>query len=198
MNQFFGTKQVFNIVCVDLDILPLHVRSQNAGLIVRKSSDQYSFESFEVSPTTEAVIGTKGRLRRCFPGPAVVIGQDRIADANFLKPLAEYSSNLMPRRLGKYCQLQQRHTRRSLRPGIQCTQGSTQSCSPAFCEPLGSRSMSLASTSTHATTFCGRMHSNRGDVPLCGFSFALRCRQVSCATMTRSRTRGTNHSCSSS
>ncbi|KAA6412393.1 MAG: hypothetical protein FRX48_03383 [Lasallia pustulata] len=106
---------------IDGDILPLHFRSQNAGLIVRKSSDQYSFESFEVSPTTEAVIGTKGRLRRCFPGPAVVIGQDRIADAKFLKPLAEYSSNLMPRRLGKYCQLQQRHTRRSLRPGIQCT-----------------------------------------------------------------------------
>ena len=89
MNQSLGMKHVFNIVCVDLDILPLHVRGQNAGLIVRKSSDQHSFESFEVSPTTEAVIGTKGRLQRCFPGPAVAISQDRIADANFLKPLAE-------------------------------------------------------------------------------------------------------------
>ena len=89
MNQSLRMKQVFTIVCVDLDILPLHVRGQNAGLIVWKSSDQYSFESFEVSPTTEAVIRTKGRLQRCFPGPAVVIGQDRIADANFLKPLAE-------------------------------------------------------------------------------------------------------------
>jgi len=81
--------QIFNILCVDLDILALHIRGQNAGLIVRRFSDQYSFESFELSPTTEAVIGTKGRLRRCFPGPVIVIGQDRIADASFLEPLAE-------------------------------------------------------------------------------------------------------------
>lgn len=67
----------------------MHIRGQNAGLIVRRFSDQYSFESFELSPTTEAVIGTRGRLRRCFPGPVVVIGQDRIADASFLEPLAE-------------------------------------------------------------------------------------------------------------
>lgn len=49
----------------------------------------YVFESFEISPTIEAVIGTRGRLRRCFPGPAVAIGLDRIADASFLKPLTE-------------------------------------------------------------------------------------------------------------
>lgn len=84
-----GTKQIINVLCVDSDILALHIRSQNAGLIVRRSSDQYSFESFEVSPTTEAVIGTRGRLRRCFPGPAVAIGQDRIADTSFLKPVVE-------------------------------------------------------------------------------------------------------------
>lgn len=82
-------KQVFNIVYIDLDILALHIRSQNAGLIIWRSSDLYSFESFEISPTSEAVIGTRGRLRRYFPGPAVVIGQDRIADSSFLKPLAE-------------------------------------------------------------------------------------------------------------
>jgi hypothetical protein len=82
-------KGISNIVFVDSDILALHIRGQNAELIVRRSSDQYSFESLEVSPTTEAVIETKGRLRRCFPGPAVAIGQDRMADASFLKPLTE-------------------------------------------------------------------------------------------------------------
>jgi len=82
-------KEPFNIVLVDSDILALHIRSQNAGLIVRRSSDQYSFESFEVSPTTEAVIETGGRLRRCFPGPAVAIGRNRMADASFLQPLTE-------------------------------------------------------------------------------------------------------------
>lgn len=35
------------------------------------------------------MIKIKGRLRRCFPGPAVVIGQDRIADSSFFKPLVE-------------------------------------------------------------------------------------------------------------
>lgn len=67
----------------------MHIRGQNAGLIVRRFSDQYSFESFELSPTTEAIIGTRGRLRRCFPGPVIAIGQDRIADASFLESLAE-------------------------------------------------------------------------------------------------------------
>ena len=84
-----ATKQISNVVRVDSDVLALHIRSQNAGLIVRRSFDQYSFESFEVSPTTEAVIGTRGRLRRCFPGPAMTIGQDRIADAGLLEPLVE-------------------------------------------------------------------------------------------------------------
>jgi hypothetical protein len=46
-------KETSNIVFVDSDILALHIRSQNAGLIVRRSSDQYSFESLEVSPTIE-------------------------------------------------------------------------------------------------------------------------------------------------
>ena len=80
---------LFNLVRIDLDILALHIRGQNAGLIVRRFADQYSFESFELSPTTEAVIGTRGRLRRCFPGPVIAIGQDRIADAGFLEALVE-------------------------------------------------------------------------------------------------------------
>ncbi len=89
MNQPLGRNRRLTSFALNTDILALHVRSQNAGLIVRRSSDQYSFELFEVSPTTEAVIGARGRLRRCFPGPAMVIGQDRIADASFLKPLTE-------------------------------------------------------------------------------------------------------------
>ena len=72
-----------------IDILALFIRGQNAGLIIRRLLDQYSFESFEVSPTNEAVIGAKGRLRRCFPGPAASIGRDRITDAGFRKALAE-------------------------------------------------------------------------------------------------------------
>ena len=89
MNQFLETKQVFNIVYINLNILLLHIYSQNTGLIIQKSSDQYSFELFKVSPTTEAIIGIKGQLQHCFPSPAVVISQDQIVDANFLKLLVK-------------------------------------------------------------------------------------------------------------
>ncbi|MCJ1386871.1 hypothetical protein MMC17_009999 [Xylographa soralifera] len=71
------------------DILPLHIRCQNAGIIIRRTSEEYAFEMFEISPTNEAVIGTKGRLRRCFLGPAIAIGQGRIADASFLDPIVD-------------------------------------------------------------------------------------------------------------
>ena len=83
------TKQIINIVYADLDILALYIRNQNAGLIIRRFYDQYLFKSFEVSLITETVIGIKGRLRRCFPGPVVAISQDRIADTSFLKPVVK-------------------------------------------------------------------------------------------------------------
>lgn len=77
-----------------IDIVALHLASQNAGLIIRRRSDGYAFESFEVSPTNEAVMSTKGRLRRCFPGPAMIIGHDRMADTTFLDPLTELLAKL--------------------------------------------------------------------------------------------------------
>lgn len=36
----------------------------------------------------------KGRLRRCFPGPAMIIGHDRMADATFLDPLTQLLAQL--------------------------------------------------------------------------------------------------------
>ncbi|KAI9808002.1 MAG: hypothetical protein M1827_007764 [Pycnora praestabilis] len=76
------------------DVLALHIHSQNAGLIVRRLPQQFSFESFELSPTNRAVIATKGRLRRCFPGPAVAVDQDRFAKPSFRKALAQLLAGL--------------------------------------------------------------------------------------------------------
>lgn len=39
-------------------------------------------------------MSTKGRLRRCFPGPAIIIGHDRMADATFLDPLTQFLAKL--------------------------------------------------------------------------------------------------------
>jgi hypothetical protein len=75
-------------------VLAFHIRSQNAGLIVRRLPQQFLFESFELSPTTQAVMTTKGRLRRCFPGPVVAVGQDRLVDPSFRVALAQLLKEL--------------------------------------------------------------------------------------------------------
>lgn len=39
-------------------------------------------------------MSTKGRLRRCFPGPAMIVSHDRMADATFLDPLTQLLAKL--------------------------------------------------------------------------------------------------------
>ncbi|KAG0649292.1 hypothetical protein D0Z07_4347 [Hyphodiscus hymeniophilus] len=53
--------------------LPLHIRAQNAGIIISKVNQSINLEVFELAPHNEAVITTKGRLRRSFPGPALSV-----------------------------------------------------------------------------------------------------------------------------
>jgi len=52
------------------------------------------FESFKLSPTTAAVMATKGRLRRHFPGPAIALGNEKIAETSFCEALAELLARL--------------------------------------------------------------------------------------------------------
>ncbi|GAW18489.1 hypothetical protein ANO14919_079650 [Xylariales sp. No.14919] len=56
--------------------LPLYVQSQNAGIIIRWAENSVWFEMFELSPINSAIMSTKGRLRRTFPGHAVAV-QDK-------------------------------------------------------------------------------------------------------------------------
>lgn len=53
--------------------VPVHVRSQNAGVLITRKNDDLIFESFELSPTNSAVLAAKGRLTRCFPAIAVAV-----------------------------------------------------------------------------------------------------------------------------
>ncbi|KAL2068505.1 hypothetical protein VTL71DRAFT_14842 [Oculimacula yallundae] len=76
------------------DVFALHVRGQNAGLICRKMAEYFSFEAFELSPTTEAVVGAKGRLIRCFPGPAIKLDHERLEDQSFREALAQVLTSL--------------------------------------------------------------------------------------------------------
>lgn len=51
--------------------LPIHVKKQNAAIIMSHEQESVMFEFFELSPQNEAVMNTKGRLRRCFPASSV-------------------------------------------------------------------------------------------------------------------------------
>ncbi len=69
-------------------VIPLPIKAQNAGLVIRKEGDHIVFEAFELSPTNEAVIQTKGRLIRQFPGLAVRVTKTKMMDENLRNTLA--------------------------------------------------------------------------------------------------------------
>ncbi|CAI6256851.1 unnamed protein product [Periconia digitata] len=53
-----------------LSILPLEVKTQNAGIMIYKYNDAIVFEMFELSPLNQEVLTTEGRLVRTFPSHA--------------------------------------------------------------------------------------------------------------------------------
>jgi hypothetical protein len=75
-------KHIFSILIkwlmISDECVPLHVKAQNAGMIITKFDDEISFEAFELSPLNKAFMSRKGRLRRSFPGSAFTIKQDTI------------------------------------------------------------------------------------------------------------------------
>ncbi|KAF7929086.1 hypothetical protein BELL_0370g00080 [Botrytis elliptica] len=71
------------------DVYAFHVEAQNAGIIIRRLSSEYSFEMFELSPRNTDNMATVGRLRRYFPGPAIAIHQDRIQEESFQEALSQ-------------------------------------------------------------------------------------------------------------
>ncbi|KAF9771217.1 hypothetical protein IL306_011135, partial [Fusarium sp. DS 682] len=60
-----------------------HVTEQNAGLIIRKTTDSFCFETFELSPTNKAAMTTKGRLIRNFPATATEISAEDFNNPSF-------------------------------------------------------------------------------------------------------------------
>ncbi|KAI9510762.1 hypothetical protein F5148DRAFT_1274598 [Russula earlei] len=60
------------------DVFSLHVRAQNAALIVRRlaTADFVQFEVFEVSPQNTAIMTTEGKLLCSYPGLAIQVPVD--------------------------------------------------------------------------------------------------------------------------
>ncbi len=68
----------------------MHIRAQNAAVVVRMLIDHVRFEIFEVSPPTSNVMSTDGKLLCSYPGPAVQISSDIFSKECFLRELASF------------------------------------------------------------------------------------------------------------
>lgn len=68
--------------------IPIHVCSQNAAIMVTRQANKLIFEEFELSPRNEAVMTTKGRLIRTFPGLAVAADTDKVRLADLVPAVA--------------------------------------------------------------------------------------------------------------
>lgn len=79
----------------------MHIGAQNAGLILRQSEDTMVFESFEASPKTADVIGTKGKLLCTYPGPAIAVGLEKVKDLTFLQQLGSFIEKMKRDVLGQ-------------------------------------------------------------------------------------------------
>lgn len=68
--------------------IPLHIRAQNAGVMLSRGKEGIDLEAFELSASNQPVMSTKGRLRRCFPGPAITIPQELFDDTDLPSTIA--------------------------------------------------------------------------------------------------------------
>ncbi|KAH9160220.1 hypothetical protein EDB89DRAFT_2117301 [Lactarius sanguifluus] len=72
------------------DIFVMHVRAQNAAVLVRVLVDHVRLEMFEVSPQASVVTSTNGKLLCSYPGPAVQVPAELFSNRYFLQELASF------------------------------------------------------------------------------------------------------------
>ena len=71
----------------------MHIRAQNAAIIVRRpalGTDFVQFEVFEVSPPNTNVMKAEGKLLCSYPGPAIQVPVDIFMDECFLRELSSF------------------------------------------------------------------------------------------------------------
>jgi hypothetical protein len=75
------------------DVFVMHIRAQNAAIIVRRPAPSayfVQFEVFEVSPPNTDVMKAEGKLLCAFPGPAIQMPVDTFMDESFLRELSSF------------------------------------------------------------------------------------------------------------
>ena len=70
----------------------MHIRAQNAALVVRRlaTTDFVQFEVFEVAPRATAVMTAEGKLLCTYPGPAIQVPLETLRDECFLRELSSF------------------------------------------------------------------------------------------------------------
>lgn len=71
------------------EIIAIHVRAQNAGLLITRVGEEYQFRLFELLARDQDVMAHRGRLRRRFPGPALSIDAKHVRDPRFRKAIVD-------------------------------------------------------------------------------------------------------------
>ncbi|KIO00351.1 hypothetical protein M404DRAFT_153077 [Pisolithus tinctorius Marx 270] len=72
------------------DVVAYLIHAQNAAVVFRRDAEETIAESFEVSPTAAAVMGSCGKLICSYPGPAIAISNAVFDDAVFRLELAHF------------------------------------------------------------------------------------------------------------
>ncbi|KAF9769646.1 hypothetical protein IL306_012919 [Fusarium sp. DS 682] len=82
-----GVQKVLEALSFDNPVALFHIAAQNAGLLIRKLSNSFCFETFELSPTNTAAMAAKGRLIRQFPDTATEITLEDFGNQAFQEVL---------------------------------------------------------------------------------------------------------------
>ncbi|KAH7095848.1 hypothetical protein FB567DRAFT_624053 [Paraphoma chrysanthemicola] len=97
------------------EVIALEIKVQNAGLIIRRDESRFIFESFELSPTNEAIMMCKGRLNRSFPGNASSIPLATMRKPGYTKSLASALATMSSQAVSEF---QPAHRVDTPHPGI--------------------------------------------------------------------------------
>ncbi|QRV92774.1 kinase-like protein [Ceratobasidium sp. AG-Ba] len=76
------------------DILSLHIREQNAAVIIRKTPSSTTFEIFEAQAPNSSVMSIAGKLVRQFPGPAIEVPSSTANDIGFISEIANFLAQM--------------------------------------------------------------------------------------------------------
>lgn len=83
--------------------VPLHVKAQNACILIKRFDENIVFETFELSPQDEQVMATKGRLIRTFPTQACRIHRERMLEQGLIEALAHHIVKLSNNEVPEFC-----------------------------------------------------------------------------------------------